>query len=42
MWKVLKKFWTEFDGKFMASDELLLVRRLKLMSMGLIISSFIY
>jgi hypothetical protein len=35
MWKVLKKFWTEFDQKFMASDELLLVRRLKLMSMGL-------
>ena len=35
MWKVLKKFWTEFDMKLMASDELLLIRRLKIMSMGL-------
>ena len=35
MWKVLKKFWTEFDVKLMASDELLLIRRLKIMSMGL-------
>jgi hypothetical protein len=35
MWKVLEKFLTDFDGRFMASEELLLVRRLKIISMGL-------